>query len=342
MANNGALVSTVFLSHSSKDKPIAKRIATDLTQAGIDVWFDEWEIKVGDSISQKIQQALDAVDFVAVVLSSESLKSGWVEKEWQAKVGHEAQTRQTMILPLKVDDCPLPPLLRDKKYADFGVNYGKAIREVIEVLTACTTSPGRNDNLSGGSTGSLVFSTISTVDGFWNGGRVTKEPDSFVIGDRSPFARQCSFRFGVTQYVTGPDPSFDITALNTGIEPLLVSEVGVRVVTIGHVYPLVGGIPEAVEVQTLAEYILEMPSLYEILDAEVHRRGSSLRAPSFELEVDKYVSTTLPNPVYLEPKAPFRFKLLLKGYWKGIPPAIIRLTLLTSDGLAQSEEILMQ
>ena len=172
---------------------------------------------------------------------------------------------------------------------------------------------------------------------------MTKEPGVIFIRGDSPFVRECSFRFRVTQFVTGADPSFDVTVLNSGIEPLLVSEVGVRVVTIGHVPPRLAGIPEAVEVKPLAEYTLEMPVLYEPLMSEVDRRGGFFHAPSFELEVDRYVSTTLPNPVYLESKAPFRFKLLLKGYWQGIPEnAIIRLTLLTSDGLAQSEEIQMQ
>lgn len=47
-----------FLSHSSKDKTLAHRLATDIKISGIDVWFDEWEIEIGQSISQKVQLGL--------------------------------------------------------------------------------------------------------------------------------------------------------------------------------------------------------------------------------------------------------------------------------------------
>lgn len=54
----------VFLSHSSRDKKTAKRLATDIMMSNISVWLDEWEIHVGHSITQKISRGLDDVDFV--------------------------------------------------------------------------------------------------------------------------------------------------------------------------------------------------------------------------------------------------------------------------------------
>ena len=62
----------VFLSHSSKDKSIARKIAEDLRDKGIGVWFDEWNIFVGHSITQKISQGLEESDFVAVLLTKNS------------------------------------------------------------------------------------------------------------------------------------------------------------------------------------------------------------------------------------------------------------------------------
>ncbi|KAB2645186.1 MAG: TIR domain-containing protein [Verrucomicrobia bacterium] len=39
----------VFLSHSAKDKAVVRAVAERLRKDGMRVWFDEWEIKGGDS-----------------------------------------------------------------------------------------------------------------------------------------------------------------------------------------------------------------------------------------------------------------------------------------------------
>jgi CheY-like chemotaxis protein len=124
----------VFISHSSKDKDLARKIADQLVANGHPVWLDEWEILVGDSISQKIQKGLERSDLVAVLLTSQGINSGWVEKEWQSKIGEEATKKQKCILPLRVDDCQIPVLLRDKKYADFQKSFDQGIKELLYAL----------------------------------------------------------------------------------------------------------------------------------------------------------------------------------------------------------------
>jgi hypothetical protein len=56
----------IFLSHSSQDKDSVRRLAEDLRRVGIEVWLDEWEIRVGDQISRKIQEGLKNTDYLAV------------------------------------------------------------------------------------------------------------------------------------------------------------------------------------------------------------------------------------------------------------------------------------
>jgi hypothetical protein len=110
----------VFISYSSKDRSTARKIANDLQSAGVHVWLDEWEIVVGESISQKIQQGLGEADFLVVLLSKHGVESGWVAKEWQSRIGDEAISKDVVVLPIRLDTAvSMPPLLRDKKYADF-------------------------------------------------------------------------------------------------------------------------------------------------------------------------------------------------------------------------------
>jgi hypothetical protein len=50
---------SIFLSHSSRDKFFVRELAKKLQDAGVEVWIDEAELKIGDSLTQKIGRAID-------------------------------------------------------------------------------------------------------------------------------------------------------------------------------------------------------------------------------------------------------------------------------------------
>jgi hypothetical protein len=112
-------MASVFLSHNSKDKAFARKLATRLTESGIEVWIDEAELKVGDSLIQKIGSAIEQADFLAVVLSHNSVNSPWVQKELDLAMQKELAERRVTVLPILKEPCEIPAFLRDKLYADF-------------------------------------------------------------------------------------------------------------------------------------------------------------------------------------------------------------------------------
>jgi TIR domain len=71
----------VFLSHASEDKQLARRIAEHLTENGIDTFFDEWEIRPGDSIRQRIDQGLDECSHFIILATETSIEKEWVKSE---------------------------------------------------------------------------------------------------------------------------------------------------------------------------------------------------------------------------------------------------------------------
>ena len=71
----------VFVSHSSKDKPVVRELAERLKQDGLRVWLDEWEIQPGDMISLKIEQGLEQLRTLVLVMSKNALASEWVTLE---------------------------------------------------------------------------------------------------------------------------------------------------------------------------------------------------------------------------------------------------------------------
>ncbi len=121
----------IFLSHSSVDKNSVRRLAADLRAHGIDVWLDEYEIRLGDVIVQKLQDGIEHCDFVAVWLTKKAIRSNWVQREWCTKFHDEIESGSTMVLPLLAEDCDIPAFLRGKRYADFRSDYHTGLRELL-------------------------------------------------------------------------------------------------------------------------------------------------------------------------------------------------------------------
>jgi hypothetical protein len=122
----------VFLSHSSKNKPIARDLATWLKGFDLEVWFDDWEISVGDSIVDKVFSALSTSDTLVILLSRASVKSRWVSEELNSSVMRQLSDGGVRVLPALLETCTVPASLRHIKYADFRKKNGHA--ELIESL----------------------------------------------------------------------------------------------------------------------------------------------------------------------------------------------------------------
>lgn len=136
-------MSSIFLSHSHADKPFARRLAADLRAVGHDVWIDEAEIDIGDSLIQKIREGLDSVDYVAAILSANSIESEWVKKELEIASNREIDEKRVVVLPLMVEKVALPGFLKGKFYGDFteGKKYGEALALLLRKLGPARQMP---------------------------------------------------------------------------------------------------------------------------------------------------------------------------------------------------------
>jgi hypothetical protein len=123
-----------FLSHSSKDKPFVRQLATDLTKNNVTVWLDEQMIKVGESIIERVGQGLAESDYFLLALSENSVNSEWVKKELNQALLKEIEDRKVTVLPLLLKECKIPSIIREKKYADFSSNYHAGLTELIAAM----------------------------------------------------------------------------------------------------------------------------------------------------------------------------------------------------------------
>jgi len=90
----------VFISHASEDKDeIVRPLATALKEAGLSVWYDEFELKIGDSLRRKIDRGLASSRFGIVVLSQAFFGKGWPEYELDGLVT-KAVSGEQILLPV--------------------------------------------------------------------------------------------------------------------------------------------------------------------------------------------------------------------------------------------------
>lgn len=127
-------MATIFLSHTSIDKPFVEKLAKDLENLGIHVWFDKYEIKVGESILWKIDEGIRKSEYLGIVISKEALKSEWVKTEISSAWQKQVEQKGNFILPIYYRDCEMPLFLQGIKYADFRENYRQGLEDLTKVF----------------------------------------------------------------------------------------------------------------------------------------------------------------------------------------------------------------
>jgi hypothetical protein len=120
----------VFLCHATLDKPFVRKLARDLKQAGTEVWLDEAEIRVGQSLRLAIERGIETADFFVIVLSAAALTRPWVQRELSAAYALEASRGIDVIMPVLLEQTEIPLFLRDKKFADFTQSYEDGLEEL--------------------------------------------------------------------------------------------------------------------------------------------------------------------------------------------------------------------
>ena len=89
---------------------------------------------------EKISQAIDEVDYLAVILSPRSVGSSWVRQELEQAMTSQLDIGTVRVLPLLMKKCDLPSFLRGKLYADFTdpINYRDSLLQLLRTLGAET------------------------------------------------------------------------------------------------------------------------------------------------------------------------------------------------------------
>ena len=139
---------SVFLCHNSKDKPFVRELADRLKSDGVRVWLDEAELNIGDSLIEKISGGIEDMEYVAVIISKNSIISHWVQKEISLAMSKEIVGPRVTVLPILVNKCSLPEALADKVYADFTLreNYEDEYSKLLRAMDVASISKARSQD----------------------------------------------------------------------------------------------------------------------------------------------------------------------------------------------------
>ena len=135
-------VSDVFIAHASEDKEaVARPLAQALIDKGWSVWLDELRLKVGDSLSRHIDDALAKTRFGIVILSPHFFAKEWPQRELAGLAARELDTGFKVILPVwhEVDRGFIvqhSPVLADRLGARTSIGIPAVCQEISSVLVA--------------------------------------------------------------------------------------------------------------------------------------------------------------------------------------------------------------
>ena len=151
---------------------------------------------------------------------------------------------------------------------------------------------------------------------------------------KSPFKTNCLQYFEIAKPVFDASLNLDVTIMNMTDTPAILTAVGVEIVSFIEIVSFGSGhIPAAAKIYKTDSYEIELPTnIYERFFKNNPFRNEE------PISMNEVVFTRLEDPIYLEPKAPYRYGLCLKQYQEHIPNrSILRLWILTNLGEARSK-----
>lgn len=144
---------STFISYSSTDEALAKRLHADLQAAGVRCWYAPEKLKIGDSMLAEIDQAIRLHEKLLIILSESSLASSWVEREVRAAQARELREKRRVLFPIRIDGAVQQSdqgwameLWEQRKIGDFCgwqdyPTYQAAFQRVLRDLTAKGNTP---------------------------------------------------------------------------------------------------------------------------------------------------------------------------------------------------------
>lgn len=132
----------VYLAHATDDKAMVRPIAEFLMANGVEVWFDEWEIEVGDSLRQRMEEGLGAMTHFMVVLTPTSITKPWVAREIDVGMVRMVGGESRMVpVAVGLEHHRLTPFLQTLLYVRLDPDDPAALKGLVDRLHGVSRKP---------------------------------------------------------------------------------------------------------------------------------------------------------------------------------------------------------
>jgi len=127
-------MANVFISHRRVDDAEAERLATEIRNVGHDVWLDVWEIGIGDSIIQRMNEGLTGATYLVLCYSSSDVLAPWISSEWMNTLARQLNGENVKILPVRLTGGTPPAILASIRYADLVVDWPRGVADLLRAI----------------------------------------------------------------------------------------------------------------------------------------------------------------------------------------------------------------
>jgi hypothetical protein len=137
-----------FISYDPQDEEFAQQLYTDLQSKGIRCWFAPEDLRIGEKLRDRTDEAIREHTKLLLVLSEHSVASAWVEKQVETAFDEEQQQNKLILFPIRLDDAVMKTkqawaadIRRMRHIGDFTKwenhdNYQKALIRLLRDLKA--------------------------------------------------------------------------------------------------------------------------------------------------------------------------------------------------------------
>jgi len=134
-------MTSIFVSHSSRDRADAVQVRRILKDVGCQVWLDATDMRAAEDLEGQLAKAITGADVFCLLLSPTSVASTWVDKEI-ALAKRERERRGLRLLPIILRPCDLPPAIVDSGLRAFqmydGVESDYICLQLVRAVTGQT------------------------------------------------------------------------------------------------------------------------------------------------------------------------------------------------------------
>ena len=139
-----------FVSYTAADRAWAEWIAFELEEAGFSTTIQAWDFRPGNNFVQAMQETAAAARRTAMVLSPAYLRSQFAAPEWAAAFSADPRGIAAKLVPVRIEPCDAPGLLRSIVHIDLvGLGEKEARDALLQGIDGKRAKPSKPPSFPG-------------------------------------------------------------------------------------------------------------------------------------------------------------------------------------------------